>query len=282
MSAYALLRQSIPRLSATEKRIAEYILQNSRELPQTTISTVAEACQTGKSMVVQLCKKVGFKGYKDLCSSLCVEQALHEQEQPSVYDDIHPGIPIAQLCKLTVQEELRSIGDTGELCDLDAIAQAVKALSGADRICLFGVGSSAVVALDMYNKLSRIGLNVRFSQDTHCQLLETAGLTPDSVAMIFSYNGCTQDMLDACRLAHEYQATVISMTRYGHNPISDEADIRLCVASNESLMRISAMSSRLSMLTMVDILFTCLASSMHNSIQTYLRRATSIAARGRK
>lgn len=41
----------------------------------------------------------------------------------------------------------------------------------ADKIQLYGVGSSAVAALDMYNKLCRVGLNARFSQDVHCQLL---------------------------------------------------------------------------------------------------------------
>jgi len=77
MSAFAKLRET--NFTATEKRIADYILEHSAEMPGLSISTVAEECETSKSMVVQLCKTAGFMGYKDLCSQLLVEQAITEQ-----------------------------------------------------------------------------------------------------------------------------------------------------------------------------------------------------------
>ncbi|MEG0050369.1 MAG: MurR/RpiR family transcriptional regulator [Clostridia bacterium] len=283
MSAFTILKESMFGMSPTETRIAQYMLTNSEQLPQTTISTIAQQCQTSKSMVVQVCKKASFKGYKDMCSQLCVEHALHEQQQSEPdYQDLHPGCTVAQLCQLTIREEIRSIEDTGAIFEPEAMEDAVKALTTADKIVLFGVGSSAVVALDANNKFWRIGLNVRFSQDTHCQMLEIATMDEHSVALIFSYSGCTKDMLDACRLSRECGAKVISMTRYGHNPLSDNADIRLFVASNESLQRTTAMSSRLTMLTMVDVLFACISGRMYDEIQTVLSRAATIAAERKK
>ena len=188
MSAFTKLRESD--FSATEKRIADYILKNAHKLPEITISTVAKDCDTSKSMVVQLCKTAGFKGYKDLCSQLLVEQALSDQkgQEAMDYDEIHPGCTMAQICQITLREEMRSLQDTAELMDASAIEKAVKLLMKADKIQLYGVGSSAVAALDMYNKLCRVGLNARFSQDVHCQLLDSASLTPKSVALVFSFN----------------------------------------------------------------------------------------------
>ena len=66
--------------SATERRIADYILQNADCIQDMTISTVAKDCNTSKSMVVQLCKTLGFKGYKELLSQLLVEQALGRRQ----------------------------------------------------------------------------------------------------------------------------------------------------------------------------------------------------------
>ena len=77
MSTLTRLREL--HFSTTEKRIADFILKNADELPGLTISEVAQACDTSKSMVVQLCKTAGFKGYKDLCSQLLVRKALNEQ-----------------------------------------------------------------------------------------------------------------------------------------------------------------------------------------------------------
>ena len=221
MSAFTKLRESD--FSATEKRIADYILKNAHKLPEITISTVAKDCDTSKSMVVQLCKTAGFKGYKDLCSQLLVEQALSDQkgQEAMDYDEIHPGCTMAQICQITLREEMRS-------------------------------------------------------------LLDSASLTPKSVALVFSFNGRTKDMIEACELSKEMGAKVISVTRFGNNPIAELSDVPLYVASNESLRRVTTMSSRLSTLVMVDVLFTCLANSMGDKVAPLIERNTMIANRRRK
>ena len=282
MGALTKLRESD--FSATERRIADYILKNAGKLPGLTISTVAQDCATSKSMVVQLCKTAGFKGYKDLCSQLLVEQAIsgHKIENTYDYDDIHPGCTAEQICQLTLREEIRSLQDTLELLDSAAIERAVKLLAKANVIQLFGVGSSAVAALDMYNKLCRIGINARFSQDVHCQLLGAASLGAKSVAVVFSFNGRTKDMIEACELSHEMGAKVISVTRFAANPIAEMSDIPLYVASNESLKRVTTMSSRLSTLAMVDVLFTCLANRLEAQVGPIIQRNTRIADRRRR
>ena len=279
MSVFAKLREAD--FSATEKRIAAYILKNAGRMPDMTISEVARECQTSKSTVVKLCKAAGFKGYKDLCGQLRVEQAIGERTEAEreAYEGFHPGLTAAQIAQLTFREELRSLQDTAELLDDKAIERAVELLLEADKVMLFGVGGSAVAALDMYNKLSRVGLNARFSLDVHCQLLETSAMTERSVALVFSFNGRTKDMLEACELSREMGAKVISVTRYGKNPVGEASDVRLCVASNESLRRVTAMSSRLSTMSMVDVLFTCLASRMGDRIGALVRRNAQIAAR---
>lgn len=282
MSTLTKLREAD--FSATEKRIAEYIIDHAGQMPETSISEVARACQTSKSMVVQLCKAAGFKGYKDLCSQLRVEQAISGQQatEAETYEGIHPGCSVSQIARMTFHEEMRSLQDTEALLDPVAIQEAVDILRNADRILLFGVGGSAIAALDMYNKLSRIGLNAHFSQDVHCQLLETSTMTARSAALVFSFNGRTKDMLEACELSHEAGAKVISVTRSGRSPIGEASDVCLRVASNESLRRVTAMSSRLSTMSMVDVLFTCLASSMSDQIDQIVQRNTMIAARRMK
>jgi len=280
MSAFAKLRET--NFTATEKRIADYILEHSAEMPGLSISTVAEECETSKSMVVQLCKTAGFMGYKDLCSQLLVEQAITEQQQETIYEDIHHGFTVSQICQITIRAELRSIRDTAAVIDADAISKAVEWISTASLIQLFGVGGSGVAALDLYDKLTRIGINARYSQDTHCETLETSSLNENCVVVVFSYNGRTKDMIEAVELSREMGARVISITRYGDNPVSELADIPLFVASNESLARVTAMSSRLSTLAMVDMLFACLASHMSDRIQPIAARNTEIAKRRRK
>ena len=270
--------------SATEQRIADYIIRNADHLSGCTISTIAAACGTSKSMVVQLCKTVGFKGYKELLSQLLVEQALgRQQEHPEeAYDDIHPGYTPAQIAQVIIRQEILSLQDTMDLIDPEALARAVSLIKNADRILLCGVGESGLAAQDLDNKLSRIGLYSRFTADVHCQLLETSSLTPSSVCIVFSFSGRTRDMIEICELAHEMDASVIAITRLGQNPVSDLADVKLSVASSEGAHRVTAMSSRMSTMSLVDVLFACLISDMNEHITHQVDRNTHIANRRRK
>jgi len=89
-------------------------------------------------------------------------------------------------------------------------------------------------------------------------------------------------MLEACELCHERGASIVSITRHGRNPISEISDVSLFVASNESLQRVAAMSSRMSTMSMVDVLFTCLCSKMADELSPILKRSAAIAKRRRK
>ena len=271
-------------LSKTERRIADYILEHATEVGNITISDVADACTTSKSMVVQLCKKAGCRGFKDLRGQLMIERALRKQtlQEEELFEDIHPGCSPTQVAQIIIRDEIRSLQDTADLMDEKEVERAVALLRRADRILLFGVGGSGVAALDLHNKLSRIGMNSRFSQDVHCQLLETSSLTADSVSLVISFTGRTKDMIDACELTREMGAHLITITRSGQNPVADASDVALHVASNESLRRVTATSSRLSTMSMVDVLFACLCSTNTEEVERQASRNIVIAQRRRK
>jgi len=181
-----------------------------------------------------------------------------------------------------IRQEILSLQDTMDLIDPDELAKAVELIKNADRILLCGVGESGLAAQDLDNKLSRIGLFSRFTADVHCQLLETTSLTQNSVCIVFSFSGRTGDMIEICELAHEMGAKVITITRLGQNPVSDLADVKLTVASSEGANRVTAMSSRMSTMSLVDVLFACLISDMNEQIARQISLNTRIANRRRK
>lgn len=270
--------------SHTEQRIADFIIRNAEQLSQYTISQIADICGTSKSMVVQLCKVAGFKGYKELCSQLLVEQALGQRmDQPEeLFDDIHPGFTPAQIAQVIIRQEILCLQDTMALIDPDALQEAVQLIKTADRVLLCGVGESGLAAQDLDNKLGRIGLYSRFVPDVHCQLLETTSLTENSVCIVFSFSGRTTDMIELCQLVRAAGAKIIAVTRLGDNPVSELADVRLAVASIEGAQRVTAMSSRMSTMSLIDVLFACLISDPDARMTRQVCRNTKIANRRRK
>ena len=65
---------------------------------------------------------------------------------------------------------------------------------------------------------------------------------------------------------------IIAITRCVQTPVYELADHRLYIAANEALFRSGAMSSRMSQLNVVDILFTALANENYEQSVAQLSR----------
>ena len=86
-------------------------------------------------------------------------------------------------------------------------------------------------------------------------------LRPEDVGLFISYSGQTEELIKCAEAVKKSGAKMILITRFAASALSDLADYNLYVAANESLFRNGAMSSRISQLNMIDILYTAYANT---------------------
>ena len=154
---------------------------------------------------------------------------------------------------------------------LDELEQCVELIANARTVLLFGIGSSLCVAKDTYLKFLRLDKPCVVNEDSHSQLLQARNATAQDVGIVFSYSGQTMEMIQCIKEMKAGGAPVIAVTRYYPSEVAQLADHVLYVAANESLFRNGAMSSRLSQLNVMDILYTAYASRNHEDT---MRRLT--------
>jgi len=82
--------------------------------------------------------------------------------------------------------------------------------------------------------------------------------------------------VDTLNTVKETDASVISITRYGKNILSANADVALFFTSPEITIRSGAMGSRIAMLTIIDILFAGVASMEYKNIKKYLDKTHNV------
>ena len=70
MSPLLRIRAERDRMSAIERRIADFILENSQLLRDYSSQQLANALRISQSSVVKFSQKLGFKGYPDLKYSI--------------------------------------------------------------------------------------------------------------------------------------------------------------------------------------------------------------------
>lgn len=274
------LKESLEALTRKEKLVADYILEFPNEVTEMSIEELAAASGTSTSSVVRLCKSLGYAGYKEFCRFLTADVSKADSGVIA-YEDIHPGDSLESIARNVALCNMKAIENSLQILDLNKLNQAVEAISKAKRVDFYGVGSSCLVALDAHNKFMRINKITNANADPHVQVLTATTLKKGDVAVFISYTGETQDMLKIFDVVKKTMATTIAITRYGKNSLSEACAISLGTSSAESLIRSGAMSSRITHLTMIDILYTAVASKNYAQVKPYLDRTRFAAGKMR-
>ena len=88
------------------------------------------------------------------------------------------------------------------------------------------------------------------------QAMMASTMTPEDVAVIFSYSGATKDTIHVARTAKNTGARVICFTRFVKSPLTSYADIILLSGANEGPMQGGSTSAEIGQLFLVDLLYT--------------------------
>lgn len=274
------IQEMMSNLTNKEQQIASYILDYPGDVVRMSIDELASACNVSVSSVVRLCKTLGYSGYKELCRVLSMDLALNQQENIT-YTDVRPGDSIQNIIRSVSMNSVKAIENTMAVLDDAELEKAVDVICRARRVDFYGVGTSGTVALDAHNKFLRINKISIASADPHLQVLAATTLSPQDVVVLISYTGETKDILETADVINQTGATIISITRYGRNPLSDRANIRLCSSASETLIRSATMGSRIGQLSIIDMLYTAVVSREYDIARTHIDKTRLITARKR-
>lgn len=249
--------------SPTEVAIIDFILKNAEETSQMTIYDLAEKTFSSPSTIIRLCKKTGYKGYKDFLKDLIYEQAVRSNYKQKHIAELTKTDEVEEIINKVMHKNILSLEETEKLIDTETIKTCVDKLFDCEKLTIFGMGASLIVAKDAQLKFTRINKMSYVSEDWHTQLLMAKNMSEKDVALVISYSGQTEEMITCTEVAKENGATIISITKTDESPINRLADHAIYVAANEFSFRSGAMSSRIAQLNIIDILFTSYINKMY-------------------
>lgn len=245
-------------------RVADLVTGSPGEVAGMTIGQLAQAAGCSEATVVRFAHVVGCRGYRDLRFQLHEEAVAAQQRTAGTVEhgDIDPADDLETMTTKIAAADARAVRDTVRGLDLEALARVADAIVGAGRTNLYGVGASALPALDAQQKLTRVGLPASSYTEPHNGLPAAALLGTGDVAMLFSYSGRTAEILDAARIAREAGARVVAVTGSAASPLARAADDVLLVSAVESELRSGATASRIAQLTALDCVFVAVVTRL--------------------
>ena len=263
------VRSLYPKFSVTERKIADYILNNPTKIIHSSINQLAEDLSVADSTVFRFCKRIGFKGYQAMKIALASEVVAPLKD---IHESVDEGDTIDTIATKVFRSNIKTIEDTLEMFNEEQLQLAVDTLLAADSIQFFGSGGSGIIALDAFHKLLRTGLKVNAVTDAHFQLMAASQMTKDDCAVFISHSGSSKDILHVLNVVKSTGAKTIAITNYIKSPLSTGVDIPLYTVSEETDYRSEALSSRIAQLTILDVLYVNLQLKRGSEGQDALKK----------
>lgn len=244
-----------------EKRIADYIMNNTQSVVTMSVSQLAENCDCGDATVVRFSRRIGFEGFQAFKIGIAGEIG----STSSLGIEIKKNDSCFDIFKKRINDISLSLQSTESILDAKALETTANIIMNAKRVAVFGLGNSAAIALDAAHKFLRLGIDAQSCTDNHMQAIIASHLDRKSVAIGISHSGSSKDIVEALRLSKIGGATAICVTNYAASPIVDASDIALFTKAEETKHSILGLSSRIAQLTIFDAIYTYIVINSDDS-----------------
>ncbi|WP_102798364.1 MurR/RpiR family transcriptional regulator [Bowmanella denitrificans] len=213
-------------MSSSEKKLADFILDNTHLLRDYSSQQLANAVGVSQSSVVKFSQKMGYRGYPDL--KLAVNeslarglglqnqmgQAVSADEQESITDIIR-------------QEALKTIDYLAEVEASDSFVQAVTVLAHAACVQVQGSGEGCYPATRLAQGLCEVQKQVQHVNDQRLALLLADQAVDNKVLVVISIDDSDNHLQELIRLNRAHRSKIIGICKYGDTRLPSLCDITL-------------------------------------------------------
>lgn len=278
LAAGAWIRTRLASLTPRERAAVRHILSMPSFGEGTSLEAVAEGAGVSQALVVKIAKKLDYAGFRDLRRGLA---AYRRSDTAALHAEIEPDDLPAEVVAKVFRTSIQAIEETLAILDVDAFEAAVRAVAGARRLDLYGLGGSAQIARDAAHKFLRIGRRAAVHDDAHMMLMSASVMEPGDVVMAISHSGATTAVLEPARLARRRGATVVALTNSAISPLTEVAHVSLLSTAQGSALLGENAAARVAQLLLLDALFAAVAQGDGPAALDALDRTTQ-AVRGKR
>lgn len=254
MNCLLKMRSMREQMSVNERKLADFILDNTKLLRDYSSQQLADAVGVSQSSVVKFSQKLGYKGYPSLKLAVYESYAINSQAEandtrPQAFDESSEGA----LGRFS-RQKTEVLQHTADINDAEQMSAAIDALALSRSIQIAACGNSTAVAGYLNMNLREQGCWSLFEQSLDLQENIVDRLEGGDLLCIICDIGGEEPLVDLARRARERGARVLSITRYNHNAVSMHADIRLFVMPAEERKALQKLLFQAGQLHLVDTL----------------------------
>jgi len=260
MAPLEKIRGERDRMSAIERRIADFVLENAHLLRDYSSQQLANALDISQSSVVKFSQKLGFKGYPDLKFSIGESLARRDSGAGGAGATAARGSgdPGALLAESLWRAKGEAVNVTRALNPHASVAAVAEAIRGAGKVYAIGIGSDGLYARAIAIKLAMIGRTAIHLFDPALMALGTSSAGPGDVLLVLCEHGQEAALCHTARLFRQRGGRVVTITRHTANALRANADIALLVSAHDPRPQVELLLYQAALQHLLDLVFLLL------------------------
>lgn len=221
---FAQLREGMQTMTGTGQAIARYIAEHGEEATHMSIGELAKKCDVVPSSVHRFCLSLGQSGFREF--KLNLSDSLHGHGGYGLWgtSPSKPSDPISELLDRLMGGLEKCINDTRRLLESGSLNAVMRAMKRAERIALFGMGSSMITALYAYQRFMQATTKAICPQTYEAQMRIAGTLRPSDVAMLFPEERSIDYATGLAKRCSQSGAYVVSVAGITNTPLTALCD----------------------------------------------------------
>jgi DNA-binding MurR/RpiR family transcriptional regulator len=252
------IRSERGQMSAIERRIADFILDNAHLLRDYSSQQLASALGISQSSVVKFSQKLGFKGYPDLKYSVGEDSARSNSQPGATAPRAATPTAHAALAEALWQAKTQAEHETRSINPPEALDGIARAIDAAGKVYIIGLGHDGIAARSFAQALSTLGIVAVHHFDAAFMAGAASSATRGDVMFILSEQGRQSALCQIARQVREQGGLVVSVTRHNANPLRTLSNAALLVSAHDERIHVEPLMYRAALQHLLDLLFALL------------------------
>lgn len=229
-----LILARYPSLPENQRKAADFLLHNIREVPFLSILEIEKRSGTSKATVVRLAQSLGFSGFLELRTKLTevVQSALRLPESFPLLEGPDQGGALS----VVARQDVKNINQTISHIDRETFAEVARMILAARHVYTLGLGISSLMAQILAYSLRQVAVRATAFIHDHGTFMEQllfAG--PADVLCAFSFPPYSKETIDVAAAAAKRRIPVIAVTNKLTAPITFYAQRVIAIRSQNIL-----------------------------------------------
>ena len=252
MDIIRCIRNIYTDLSKTQRRIADFLIENSNRVAFTTLKSLSKEVNVAEVTILNFCKKIGCNNFMDLKREFRVNVNECSQRSGRLTNILSNIESVDNNLAKIMESEIRTVEDAISNISIEDIKFATKYIKEADKVYLVSEGISDAVSQFLILRLKYIGINVeKFKVDSyHLMNFSMSSKNVNSVFIVTTLPSYSKKVAKFTKYLKDNKHTVIGLTDNVKSPISKYSDV-LFVCDSKSVLFFNTITGLISISNML-------------------------------